>query len=61
MSEDVHKDRDYDHTGGGRKRAKSPPKGHQVAPTASHEIEQLLGNRPRRRDLLIEYLNLIKD
>ncbi len=29
--------------------------------TALHEIEQLLGDRPRRRDMLIEYLHLIQD
>ena len=43
------------------KRAKSTPKGRQVDPTAAHEIELLLGDRPRRRDLLIEYLHLIQD
>ena len=47
--------------GAGRKRAKSTPKGRQVDPTAAHEIELLLGDRPRRRDLLIEHLHLIQD
>ena len=37
------------------------PKGRQVDPTAAHEIELLLGDRPRRRDLLIEHLHLIQD
>ena len=45
----------------GRKRAKSTPKGRQVDPAAAHEIELLLGDRPRRRDLLIEHLHLIQD
>ena len=45
----------------GRKRAKSTPKGRQIDPTAAHEIELLLGDRPRRRDLLIEHLHLIQD
>ena len=37
------------------------PKGRQVDPTAAQEIELLLGDRPRRRDLLIEHLHLIQD
>src|SRR5579859_4663513 len=61
MSEDVHKVRAFEHPGEGRKRAKSTPKGRQVDPAAAHEIETLLGNRPRQRDLLIEYLHLIQD
>src|SRR3954465_15923146 len=60
-NDDVHKVREFEHPGQGRKRAKSTPKGRQVDPTAAHEIEQLLGDRPRRRDLLIEYLHLIQD
>src|SRR5881396_3169242 len=59
--DDVHKVRVFDHPGEGRKRAKSTPKGRQVDPAAAHEIEELLGDRPRRRDLLIEYLHLIQD
>lgn len=61
MSHDVHEVRSFEHPGEGRKRAKATPKGRQVGPTAAHEIEQLLGDRPRRRDLLIEYLHLIQD
>src|SRR3954449_984537 len=60
-NEDVHKVREFEHPGQGRKRAKSTPKGRQVDPTAAYEIERLLGDRPRRRDLLIEYLHLIQD
>jgi formate dehydrogenase len=60
-NDDVHKVREFEHPGAGRKRAKSTPKGRQVDPTAAHEIELLLGDRPRRRDLLIEYLHLIQD
>ena len=37
------------------------PKGRQVDPQAAEEIAALLGDRPRRRDLLIEYLHLIQD
>src|SRR6202000_3531663 len=61
MAHDVHQVRKFEHPGGGRKRAKATPKGRQVDPTAAHEIEQLLGDRPRRRDLLIEHLHLIQD
>ena len=61
MDHDVQTVRAFDHPGAGRKRAKSTPKGRQVDPTAAHEIELLLGDRPRRRDLLIEHLHLIQD
>ena len=60
-NDDVHKVREFEHPGEGRRRAKATPKGRQVDPNAAHEIEQLLGDRPRRRDLLIEYLHLIQD
>src|ERR1700751_5519552 len=61
MSSDIHKVRAFEHPGQGRKRAKSTPKGRQVDPSAAHEIEVLPGERPRRRDLLIEHLHLIQD
>src|SRR4051812_39072704 len=61
MSHDVHQVRSFEHPGLGRKRAKSTPKGRQIDPTAAQEIETLLGDRPRRRDLLIEHLHLIQD
>ena len=61
MSHDVHKVRSFEHPGEGRRRAKATPKGRQVDPTAAQEIEVLLGDRPRRRDLLIEHLHLIQD
>jgi NADH:ubiquinone oxidoreductase subunit F (NADH-binding)/NADH:ubiquinone oxidoreductase subunit E len=58
---DVQKVRAFEHPGEGRRRAKSTPKGRQVDPQALQEIEQLLGDRSRRRDLLIEHLHLIQD
>ena len=61
MSHDVQEVRPFEHPGEGRRRAKSTPKGRQIDPTAAHEIELLLGDRPRRRDLLIEHLHLIQD
>ena len=61
MNHDVHSVQSFDHPGKGRKRAKSTPKGRQIDPQAAHEIELLLGDRSRRRDLLIEHLHLIQD
>jgi formate dehydrogenase beta subunit len=61
MSNDVQQVRSFEHPGAGRKRAKSTPKGRQVDPQAAEEIALLLGDRPRRRDLLIEHLHLIQD
>ncbi|MBU6458713.1 MAG: NAD(P)H-dependent oxidoreductase subunit E [Bradyrhizobium sp.] len=61
MAHDVQKVRPFDHPGEGRKRARPVPKGRQVDPTAAREIEVLLGDLPRRRDLLIEHLHLIQD
>ncbi|WP_204305533.1 NAD(P)H-dependent oxidoreductase subunit E, partial [Enterobacter ludwigii] len=51
----------FEHPGLGRKRAKATPKGRQVETSALREIEALIGDRPRRRDLLIEHLHLIQD
>src|ERR1700756_5493764 len=61
MSHDVHKVRTFEHPGEGRRRAKATPKGRQIDPVASAEIEALLGDRPRRRDLLSEHLHKIQD
>jgi formate dehydrogenase len=61
MSHDVQQVRSFEHPGEGRKRAKSTPKGRQIDPQAAEEIAALLGDRPRRRDLLIEHLHLIQD
>ena len=47
--------------GGGRRRAPRTPKGRQVDPQALEQIRALLGDRDRRRDLLIEHLHLIQD
>jgi formate dehydrogenase beta subunit len=45
----------------GRRRAPRTPKGRQVDPRALEQIRALLGDRERRRDLLIEHLHLIQD
>jgi formate dehydrogenase beta subunit len=44
-----------------RRRPSSTPKGRQIDPRALEEVRALLGDRPRRRDLLIEYLHLLQD
>jgi formate dehydrogenase len=60
-SNPLQQPRRFDHPGTGRRRAKSAPKGRQVDPTARAEIAALLGDLPRRRDLLVEHLHLIQD
>src|SRR5882757_4206260 len=49
------------HPGSGRRRGRNMPRGRQVEPQARAEVEALLGDQPRRRDLLIEFLHLIQD
>jgi len=49
------------HPGSGRRRGPDYPKGRQVDPTALGEVQGLLGERERRRDLLIEHLHLLQD
>ncbi|NNL35370.1 MAG: NADH-quinone oxidoreductase subunit F [Silicimonas sp.] len=45
----------------GRGKGRAPPKGRQLDDAALAEVQALLGDRPRRRDLLIEFLHLIQD
>ncbi len=45
----------------GKKSARSTPKGRRVDPKARQEVLDLLGDAPRRRDLLIEHLHKIQD
>ncbi len=42
-------------------KGRKTPKGRQVDDTAAEQVQTLLGDRPRRRDLLIELLHLIQD
>jgi formate dehydrogenase beta subunit len=44
-----------------RRRPASTPKGRQLDPRAVDEVRAVLGDRPRRRDLLIEHLHLLQD
>jgi formate dehydrogenase len=45
----------------GKGKGRKTPKGRQVTEEALAEIRDLLGDRPRRADLLIEHLHLIQD
>ncbi|WP_019955662.1 NAD(P)H-dependent oxidoreductase subunit E [Yoonia vestfoldensis] len=45
----------------GKGKGRHTPKGRQLDDTAWAEVRALLGDRPRRRDLLIEFLHLIQD
>jgi formate dehydrogenase len=44
-----------------RGRVRTTPKGRRVDPAALDEVRSLLGDAPRRADLLIEYLHTIQD
>jgi len=44
-----------------RRRPRAFPKGRQPTETARAEIERLVGDRPKTRDLLIEHLHLVQD
>jgi len=46
---------------GTRSRVRGTPKGRAVDPSAREDVRALLGNAPRRRDLLIEHLHKIQD
>ena len=49
------------HPGSGRRKAPKTPKGRQLDVEALAEVQALLGDKPRRPDLLIEHLHLIQD
>ena len=49
------------HPGSGRRRGRDQPKGRQVDQPSLTEVRALLGEQPRRRDLLIEFLHLLQD
>ena len=49
------------HPGSGRRRGRDMPRGRQVDPDALAEVQELLGDRSRQRDLLIEHLHLLQD
>jgi len=45
----------------GKGKGRHTPKGRQLEDQPWAEVQELLGDQPRRRDLLIEYLHLIQD
>ena len=45
----------------GKGKGRHTPKGRQLEDQAWAEVRALLGDRPRRRDLLIEFLHLVQD
>ncbi len=49
------------HPGSGRRKAPVFPKGRLLRDPEREAVAKLLGDRPRQRDLLIEYLHLIQD
>ena len=42
-------------------KGRKTPKGRQIDDAALSDVRALLGDSPRRRDLLIEFLHLIQD
>ncbi len=61
MSEHKHQVLKHAHPGRSRGRALSHPRGRQLDAEAHEEVRVLLGDAPRRRDLLIEHLHRIQD
>lgn len=61
MPQHTQKVRHYRHPGSSRRHAALHPKGRQVDPRALEQVQTLLDQRSRRRDLLIEHLHLIQD
>jgi len=53
--------RKFEHPGEGSRKAKATPKGRQINPQALEDVEALIGDGSRQRDLLIEYLHLVQD
>jgi formate dehydrogenase len=48
-------------TGDTQSRARLPIRGREINPAALSEVRSIIGEAPRRRDLLIEYLHLLQD
>jgi formate dehydrogenase len=61
MSQHEQTIRIFDHPGAGGRKARATPKGRAIDPKAALDIALLLGEKSRRRDLLIEHLHLIQD
>ncbi len=61
MAKGAHTVQTFGHPGAGRRRARPQTKGRRADPAALAKVRALLGDRPLRRDLLIEILHLIQD
>ncbi len=61
MSESMPRLREYRHPGAGKRKSRITNRGRQIDAVAAREIRELLGDKPLRRDLLIEHLHLIQD
>jgi formate dehydrogenase beta subunit len=49
------------HPGSGRRKGRDTPRGRQADEPSLQEVRALLGDKPRRPDLLIEHLHLLQD
>ncbi|MFQ5785549.1 MAG: NAD(P)H-dependent oxidoreductase subunit E [Alphaproteobacteria bacterium] len=58
VGSEVHR---FRHPGSSKRKTRIEGRGRQPEATARAEVAALLGDRPRRRDLLIEHLHLIQD
>ena len=61
MTKDVQGQARSIHPGSGRRKAPLVPKGREPEAGAVARVQEILGDRPRARDLLIEHLHLIQD
>ncbi len=61
MSSSIPQVQKFGHPGKGRRKARYTNKGRQVDPAARDDVRAVLGDAPRRRDLLIEHLHAIQD
>ncbi len=61
MSQATQDVRKFRHPGSAKGRARVRNRGRQLDPAAQAEVAALLGDMPRRRDLLIEFLHRIQD
>ena len=61
MSETTPKLKQYRHPGVGKRKSRTTNRGRQIGAEAGREIRDLLADKPRQRDLLIEHLHLIQD
>ncbi|MFQ5959322.1 MAG: NAD(P)H-dependent oxidoreductase subunit E, partial [Alphaproteobacteria bacterium] len=61
MSKATSEAHKFRHPGASKRKTRVEGRGRQLDESALAEVRALLGDRPRRRDLLIEHLHLIQD